>query len=284
MDTKNGTLPGNYHQIMRVREEISETLANLLSRKEALYNIHEELLTLNNTQLFVFGLDSLQFQQQLIQLEYQNMSKLYQVIQNRIYGDLYKLHGLVVSFIRSNRNISVAIPIPELGHGLPVYDDIDIYHEFEFRYVARIVQEISDYLQELRKYLGQLNQQLDKYQAKQQIGLNINNFVFAFQNCQQDLDNRVSLFQKYFEYFLSLHLGYLEKFKAKLSLSQTQVNKDIRLDSEDVTQTLFSLLKDPEIDTGNLGQAVTGEADNDQVNDIIVRTSMVDVPTNGKET
>ena len=95
----------NFKQIISLRERIDSILSNLLLKKESLHHIHEELLTLNHTQLFVFGLDSLQFQQQLIQIEYDNMSKTFKVIDNRLYGDftnfivLFRnLLGLILTF------------------------------------------------------------------------------------------------------------------------------------------------------------------------------------------
>ena len=239
----------NFKSITRLRERIAEILDDFLTKKESLARIHEELLTLNHTKLFVFGLDSLQFQQQMIQLEHENMTRSFQVIDNRLYGDLYKLHSIISNFINNNSNISAAIPISTVGNRFPNYNDIDIYQKFPYRYTKRIVVEIADYLTKLRTYHGKLTSQLSDYEKRQQTGLNINNFIFAFQNCQQDLDNKINLFTKYFLYFTALHESYLDKFVEKLTTAYSQVDEDIQDGQERLTNLCSDSSQLPDIVT-----------------------------------
>ena len=81
-----------FDKIKPQRARITELLGDLRTHKSNLHKIHSELLSLNHTQLFVFGLDSLQFQQQTIDIECENMERIYRVQSNRMYGDFYKLH------------------------------------------------------------------------------------------------------------------------------------------------------------------------------------------------
>ena len=218
-----------FDNIQPQRSRITGLLVDLRKHKSNLHKIHTELLSLNHTQLFVFGLDSLQFQQQTIDIECENMERIYRVQSNRMYGDFYKLHGHVENFIKENPATRYILEKLENGQVYPPYRDIEIYQEFEFRYIALLFHDIVTLLHSLEEYQDSLTGQLTGYKKKKERGLNIDNFIFAFQNCRDDLVRKISMFKKYLKYFTELHLGYLDRFIERLTMSHSQITQHIQL-------------------------------------------------------
>jgi hypothetical protein len=236
--TANTTNPisGEFKKIRKYREQIQSILRDLRTRKKTLHTIHTELLRLNHSKLFVFGLDSLQFQQQLIEIECENMDRIYRVQSNRMYGDFFKLHQQLESYIQDNPN-TVSI-LNDSGQVYPPYRVIEIYQEFEFRYTVRLFKDIMKLIQGLEGYIEGLTAKLQSYKKQQEIGLNIDNFIFAFQNCKDDMVNKVDLFKKYLQYFTKLHVNYLHRFVERLTMSYKQVTNDIRFEQERLGTTV----------------------------------------------
>ena len=229
-------ISSEFKKIRKYREQIQSILRDLRTRKKMLHTIHTELLRLNHSKLFVFGLDSLQFQQQLIEIECENMDRIYRVQSNRMYGDFFKLHQQLESYIQDNPN-TVSI-LDDGGQVYPPYRVIEIYQQFEFRYTVRLFKDILKLIQGLEGYIAGLTEKLESYKKQQEIGLNIDNFIFAFQNCKDDMVNKVDLFKKYLQYFTKLHVNYLHRFVERLTMSYKQVTNDIRFEQERLGTTV----------------------------------------------
>lgn len=218
------------------RQDIGKLFNQLNERKMSLQTIHQDLLTLNNTKLFVFGLDSLQFQKQMIGLETNSMETIHKVIENRLYGDLFKLHQLILDFIQSTKHTRILIKDKHESQ-YPQYMDTDIYHRFNFKLSKGLFNEILELIQVLEKFTTNLEEELDTYEQRQQSGLNIDNFIFAFDNCKNEYLNKTKLFYKYLDYLVNLHVGYMEKFKKKLEIIFEQITSDIQFECEKLKST-----------------------------------------------
>jgi hypothetical protein len=80
--------------------------------------------------------------------------------------------------------------------------------------------------------------ELKIHKKKQEIGLNINNFVTTFNYNIIMIKEKGMLFISYIEFFHNLHTKYLQRFTMKMNLMYTQVTNDIRFeDGVKITET-----------------------------------------------
>ena len=91
-----------------------------------------------------FGLDSFHFQNKAIELEYSNMLHLYHFIDNRIYGDYYKLFIMIHDSLKTQLSTSQLYKLKELQHLeiYPLYKDLEPFKIYEFDLINQIHQDI----------------------------------------------------------------------------------------------------------------------------------------------
>jgi hypothetical protein len=225
-------IQAKFKEIIQFRSKITGLFEHLEERQDTLQTIHDELIKLNTSKLFVFSLDSLQFQQNMIRIESNNMKQIYEILSNRLYGDYYKLYQLIKNNIDSNKNINKSLFKLPVNHSYPKYKDLDIYCEYDFSHVEQLFRDIEQLVDSYRLYNNSLYSQLDGYREKQKEGLNINNFVFAFENCANDVKNTTNLFVKTFEHFTNIHKNYLHKFLLRMNTFNAEVSKDIKVEAQ----------------------------------------------------
>ena len=91
MDNSSFELKKNFNNIKILRDSVLNLLTNLDTKVTRLKSIYAELMKTtiqdNNS-----SLDSFHFQTKLIMLELENSNTIFTIIDNRIYGDYYKLY------------------------------------------------------------------------------------------------------------------------------------------------------------------------------------------------
>lgn len=241
-------IESKFKELIHSRSKINDLFEHLEERQETLQTIHDELIKLNTSKLFVFSLDSLQFQQNMIRIESNNMRQIFEILSNRLYGDFYKLYQLIKNNVDSNKNINKALFKLPVNHSYPKYKDLDIYCEYDFSHVEQLFRDIQQLIESYRLYNTSLYNQLDGYREKQKEGLNINNFVFAFENCANDVKNTTNLFVKTFDHFTNIHKNYLRKFLLRMNTFNAEVSKDIKVEAQKLSN--WGVLKKKTL-TGN---------------------------------
>ena len=166
-----------YNKINEEKDKVSE---KTMSIKEK-YN---ELVKSNKNKVFLFCLDSLFFQYKVLNMELENYNKMTSLIQNRIYGDYYKLYNIISiqckennieinNFISenfdksiNNNNISQKINfnisqkndvvekqenviIDDQTDTLPIYKDIDPFYKYKIEDIQSIHARIILFIEEL---------------------------------------------------------------------------------------------------------------------------------------
>ena len=94
-------LKNNFNDIKNLRESSINLMKSLGEKVETLKIIYNELIA-NNLNETDTGLDSFHFQTKLINLELDNYQKTFKIIDNRVYGDYYKLFKKLTKYLNEN--------------------------------------------------------------------------------------------------------------------------------------------------------------------------------------
>lgn len=230
-------LKDSFDDLKEVKSDIHTIFDSLNLKIIKLKSIYQEFLQENQNNLFIFGLDSFKFQTKLIDNEYNNMRKFYNLITNRMYCDYYKLHSIVVEFISKNVDYEkVKILVKDANDKYERYNYLDIYKHYDFNITTNIFEDTMSYIFSLIDYLKMLGLQLDAYNIKKKNGLNIHNFVYTFAYNRTLLEEQINLYINYLDFFLKLHTKYLMRFTEKITVMYTQINKDIQFENNAVTK------------------------------------------------
>ena len=172
-----------------------------------------------------FGLDSVYFQTKLIELEYENLSKLYLYIDNRIYGDYYKLFIMIKKFLQANLNSHDLKLLNQLNIKYPVYKDLDYFKEYNFDIINNIHQDIINIISIVNDIYIKTENEMDDNINKVYVGINIDNYIINQEHINKNIFDTNQLYTKYLNIYHHFHKDLLDNYFEKLNLYNIQINK-----------------------------------------------------------
>lgn len=229
MESRLTKLKGDFNNIITVRNNVKNVFDILQVRIDKLRQIYSEFIESNKNEMFVFGLDSFHFQSKLIDIEYDDMKRLFLAINNRMYCEYFKLHKIIVEYISKTINDKRGIDLVKINN-YPVYKDLEPFKEYKFEVVLDIHENILNLLGVIISILNNKENELSIHKTKQNIGLNIDNFITTFNFNLSVMREKITMFIAYIEFFHKMHSKYIKRFSNKIQLMYTHINNDIKFD------------------------------------------------------
>lgn len=236
-------LKSDFETIHSSRNTI-ESIFTLMERNLAiLKSMYGEVIRQNKDSVFVFGLDSFYFQSKLLDVEFEDLKRQLLLISNRMYCEYYKLHKLVVEYVLKN------IPEKRLKHMIqsttfPAYKELEPYRVYPFETVKEVHASIIALLHGIHEYIQTQELELEAHRKKQNIGLNINNFVVTFEYNVRLVQEKARLFESYLVFFHDLHSKRLKHFSDKMNLLYTRMVTDVHFDDATSTTSMVGPVSD----------------------------------------
>jgi len=229
MEGRFAQLKTDFNNISSIRSTVKNIFDTLKQRIEKLKSLYSDFINHNDNKSFVFGLDSFRFQSKLIDIEYEDMMRLFLAINNRMYCEYFKLYKIIIAYIHENIYDKKIIEVIKVNN-FPVYKDLEPFKEYKFETVLELHENILILLGSVMNNIENKENELAVYQKKRRIGLNIDNFVTSFNYDIIIMKEKVSLFLTYIDFFHILHTKYLKRFSNKIQLMYTHINNDIKFD------------------------------------------------------
>lgn len=253
MEDRFTILKNTFIDILQLKESNIATLHLLNSRIQKIKECYSDFISQNQDKISVFTLDSFHFQGRLIDIEYEDMNRIFLSITNRMYCDYYKLFKIIVEYVVENIPDKKILELIQINQNqYPVYKDLEPFKQYEIHYIQSLHELLLGILHYLNGFVIKKEYDLRQYQTKNKIGFNIDSFVHSFNYNNNVIKEKVSLFMTFIEFFHTLHLKYLKRFTTKLQLMLSQVNNDIKLENSVIergnTKIALNDLKDCHID------------------------------------
>jgi hypothetical protein len=229
MEVRLSNLKTEFNNISLVRSKIINVFESLKNKSDKLKLLYADFIKQSNSQLFVFGLDSFHFQSKLIDLEYDDMKRIFLFVNNRMYCEYFKLYKLICCYVIENVTDKKILEILK-GNNFPVYKDLEPFKDYKFEITLEIHENILVLLNSILSIINNRENELSIHKSKQLIGLNIDNFVNSFNYEIVLMKEKVNLFLSYIEFFHKLHAKYLKRFSNKIQLMSNHINSDIQFD------------------------------------------------------
>ena len=131
-----------------------------------LKKLYAEFVENNRQHLFVFGLDSFQFQSKLIDIEYEDMKRLFLAINNRMYCEYYKLYKIIAEYVKENIPDKKTLDLIKITNNFPVYKDLEPYKQYNFEMIQEIHENIVLLLYEINEFIINKENELQLHKKK----------------------------------------------------------------------------------------------------------------------
>lgn len=226
-----------FKTLIQSKEKIGKKFDSIKRRLKTLQQIYNDLVVNNNNELALFGLDTFFFQNSLIQNDFQNIEKDFKLINNRVYCDFYKLHRIILKYIKTEIKCDMVF-YDRIFHNFleakfPRYNDVEPMKNYDIKIVKSIFDNVCNVLSSLSRLIQKNNKELSELKKKQRTGLEIHNFVLTLQHQNTLIMEQTKLYKKYLSFFLDLHEKYFNRLHGKLAYMRTQMNVDIRFKTMD---------------------------------------------------
>ena len=235
METRLNHIKSDFTLLVNLKEDNIKTMQTLGQKIIKLKEIYTEFINNNKQNIFVFGLDSFHFQGKLIDIEYEDMKRIFYAITNRMYCEYFKLYKLIIEYISNNISDKRLLELIRVNNNYPVYKDLEPFKQYDFTLIQNLHEIIIALLQAINGYISNKDNELEAYKIKNSSGLNIDNFVTTFNFNIVVMREKLTLFVTYVEFFHKLHNKYLKRLTTKIQLMFSQIANDIQF--EDTSQT-----------------------------------------------
>jgi hypothetical protein len=137
----------------------------------------------------------------------------------------------MIKYITDNVKDKKVIDIVTSNNNFPMYKDLEPYKQYGSETISQLHDIVLLLFSGLKNVLDKKEEELRMHKLKNDIGLNIDNFIQTFQFDNIVLEQKLSLFISYMEFFHKMHIKYLKRFTSKMNLFSSQIDHDIKIDS-----------------------------------------------------
>ena len=164
------------------------------------------------------------------------MKRLYHSITNRMYCEYYKLYQIIVKYTEQVVKDKKVTDVVNSNSNFPKYHDLEPYKQYGTETITQIHDVIMLLFSNVKNVLDKKHEELNVHRAKNKIGINIDNFIQAFHFEIMIMEQKLMLFISYMEFFHKMNIKYLKRFTSKMNLFSSQIDHDIRIDSNSKTK------------------------------------------------
>lgn len=213
-----------FETVISIRSAIKKRIEDIKNIKDSIKKNYLECIEKETKNYF--GLDSVHFQNKLIELEFDNMLKLYSYIDNRIYGDYYKLFCLMNDYLQDKLLPEQYESIKEFQKKsfYPVYKDLENFKKYDFDTINNIHQDVIHIIKQVYANHCENEDKISSREEDLYCGINLDNYIINQQHLNKELLMTNDLYKNYISVYHKLHNNILQNFLDKIELFFKQIN------------------------------------------------------------
>tara|TARA_B110000091_G_C13811514_1_gene475303 strand:- start:1891 stop:2745 length:855 start_codon:yes stop_codon:yes gene_type:complete len=195
-----------FSDILRKQKTAHIKMSNIKTKYTELVKTHKQ-------KIYLFCLDSLYFQYKMFLVEMDYINKYVSMINNRIYGDYYKLYHIIIN----QSPVDMSDFIPTLSK-YTQYRDVEPFFEYKREDVVGIFANIMACLNYIYKQFLKNESGLNEYRHDISSRMSINNFMQTLDYDNRMITEKISLYVGYLNFFHSEQTGRLNKLYARMNM------------------------------------------------------------------
>ena len=227
------TIRTDFRKIMLVLANIKIKFDSINAKIKKLKDVYDDLTTTNHDPIYIVGLDFLNFQYKVFHTQYKSLVDMIKLINNRIYGDYYKLYDLITCYVREKIDDKVFLANIGGDDGdMPVYKDLDEYYDYSSEVLLGVNAKVIGILKKMNTCCTNKDKVNEKYLKLTQSGFFLDNFLHSFETNNSIVRNQFDLYMKNIDFFNKNHAIILETMYSKICDLYNEITGDIEFDED----------------------------------------------------
>ena len=218
------SLKQNFAKLIEIDKLIYEKKGIITENLNKLKNTYNNLIKHNSKKIFLFCLDSFYFQYKILNMEMENLNRFIILINNRMYGDYYKLYNIIMM---QTKEKNIDLPNAPDTAKIPIYKDLEPFREYKIEDIQEIHMTILILLNDMYSYYSTAEKRKNDYSDNTNVGSSISNFLTTLEFENTLIREQMSLYINYIHYFHSSQQNYLAKLYTKMDMFQREIDEDI---------------------------------------------------------
>ena len=221
-----------YAKIKEVVSEIDVLNLSIDIRLNELKTTYASLIKSNHKKIFLFCLDSFYFQYRVLHMEQDNLTRLFLTTKNQIYGDYFKLYGIMTMQLKDLFHVDTKVLNINVNK-YTMYDDLDTLAEYTPAMVNDLFVEIDRVLQILYTHYKTQKIIRDAHLAETHIGFTITSFLNTIEHENDMIHRKWLLYRNFLENFCNSQYEYLIKLRARYELLVNEIRNEVLHECDD---------------------------------------------------
>lgn len=228
MDTKDAK--HEFESVLNQRQEIMSVFDVMRGKIATLKKIYGELIGSHTGDDYMFGMDALHFQNELIEKDYIHLRQNLHAIERRLYCEYYTLYKQIQRYVRDELEDKRLGEHAAFKREFPTYKHLGpTTTTYDVKVVIEIYAAIEACIMELETTVSSRESVLRQDKQHSQMGLNIHALVYREEFTLAMMRARLRMFYDYLHTFFLHHTKYLSRLLLKAKLQMGIVNEDILL-------------------------------------------------------
>ena len=233
MDTTHATdlnkLKNNFQNIWSIKNEILKIRQIINTKLLHLKTVYADMTKKNTKKMYLFCLDTFFFQYKTYSIEMENLEKHRQLINNRMYGDYYKLYNIISNYLKENPE---ELDIERLDfRTFTVYKDLEPFHEYNLDDIKEIHSTIILFITHLQSCYETNEDCIRNYNSKNKVGFSISNFLNTMEYENLLVKQQIGLYLNYLAFFHISQHKQLKRILTKLEEFDADIEENINIET-----------------------------------------------------
>jgi hypothetical protein len=277
-------LKTEFQDILRLQYEIQTRKTAILEKLQELKIVYSNLVKTNTKKIFLFCLDSFYFQYKTLLLETEDFCKFVVLINNRMYGDYYKLYHIILMQI-ADLNMDSRGLFADFSKKYAQYKEIEPFHEYKISDIMDLHSDILKLVGFMYAHYSGKEQNICEHSEKTCVGLSITSFMQTLEYENTLLREQIGLYVNYIRFFHASQKGYLTKLFQKVVSFQKEIEDDILVNYRGLHSSSESpsAIQNGEDETNKLIENVVLEKSEPSEIEILLREAETPPPSDSED-
>ena len=218
------SLKTTFGELVTICKDIYDKKQELNNKLLILKVNYNELISTNNKKIFLFCLDSFYYQYKIYSIEMENITKFITILNNRMYGDYYKLYNIIIlQFKEKNADFAGVVNAKKQL----VYKDLEPMIEYNIDIIEEIHNDILQVIENFHQYCLEKEKKITDYNERPMFGFSITSFINTLEYETSVMREQITLYCNYIHFFHNIQKDNFVRLYSKIINFQNDIDENM---------------------------------------------------------